>query len=60
MGHLGEACLFRQRRERALGRRSRAGRELRGADGRHAVDVVDGSFWWKGGNAPKLEERVTG
>lgn len=32
--HLRENCLFRQRRERALWRRSRARREL-SADGRH-------------------------
>lgn len=35
-------CLFRQWRQRALGRRTRAWRELRGADGRHCVCVVEG------------------
>lgn len=55
-GHLKEAILFRQRRERALGRRPGAGRELRGADGRHVVVVG----WWemKGVNARSQFSRV--
>jgi hypothetical protein len=45
-----KSCLFRQRRERALWRRSRARRELRGTDGRH--------LGWSGGGSGESGENV--
>lgn len=43
-GHWEWADLFRQRRQRALGRRSWAGREVGVTDGRHLGVIV----WWCG------------